>query len=250
MQFSELGMSKNLADLRFAIKSSSGQESSIWRLWATRHGDVYLATRSMAKMQKYSFHKSGICRSAFTKENGTPRTMTDRAMFKWNRLPTPAAGVGKASRVAWLGFPTDYLSRPCTTNVKGIVWVEAAPAGGATYVEFAFTRESQKSIEAAFQERQERSLLAYIELPSDEAFFGSYYHADWENKDWNVPGNGQVSDLLFSPHDPYETRRPLRICFGPTPSDGDAIVLQELGGYTVPGTPSPAFQRTCGASEL
>lgn len=75
-------MAKNIADLRFAIKNSSGLVSSIWRLWATRHGDVYLATRSMAKIEKFSFHKSGICRSAFTNEHGTPQTMTDRVMFK------------------------------------------------------------------------------------------------------------------------------------------------------------------------
>lgn len=237
-------MAKNLADLRFAIKSSSGQVSSIWRLWATRHGDVYLATRSMAKIEKYSFHKSGICRSAFTNEHGTPQTMTDRAMFKWKRLSTPSAGEGRASRVAWLGFPTDYLSQPSALGVEGVTWIDAAPAGGATYVEFAFTRESQESIEVAFRERHERKLLAYVELPSYEAFFGSYYHADWENKYLNVPGNGEVSDLVFSPRDPHDTGRPIRICFGPAPSDGDALILQELGGYPIPGTPNPALQGT------
>lgn len=237
-------MAKNLADLRFAVRSPSGQVSSIWRLWATRHGDVYLATRTMAKIEKYSFHKSGICRSAFTNEHGTPKTMTDRAMFEWKRLSTPAAGEGKASRVAWLGFPTDYLSKPSDAGVEGMAWIEAAPAGGATYVEFAFTRESQKSIETAFRTRQERTLLAYVELPSDEAFFGSYYHADWENKDLNMPGNGEVADLAFSSHDPCNTGRPIRIRFGSAPSDGDPLVLQELGGYPMPATPNPALQGT------
>lgn len=237
-------MAKNLADLRFAIRSASGQVSSIWRLWATRHGDVYLATRSMAKIEKYSFHKSGICRSAFTNEHGTPQTMTDRAMFKWKRLATPAAGEGRASLVAWLAFPTDYLSQPSASSVEGVAWIEAAPAGGATYVEFAFTRESQKSIEAAFRKREERKLLAYVELSPDQAFFGSYYHSDWENNDLNMPGNGQVADLVFSPRDPYDTGRPIRIRFGPAPSDGDSLVLQELGGYPIPGTPNSALQPT------
>jgi hypothetical protein len=231
-------MAKNLADLRFGIKGSSGWVSSIWRLWATRHGDVYLATRSMAKIEKLSFHKSGICRRAFTNEHGTPQTMTDRAMFKWKRPSTPAAREGKASRVAWLGFPTDYLSRPSNSDVEGVAWIDAAPAGGATYVEFAFTYESRESIEAAFCDRQERKLLAYAKLPTGEAFFGSYYHADWENKDLNMPGNGDVADLVFSPRDPHNTGRPIRICFGPAPSDEDALILQELGGYAIPGTPN------------
>lgn len=231
-------MAKNLADLRFAVRSPSGQVSSIWRLWATRHGDVYLATRKMAMIEKYSFHKSGICRSAFTTEHGTPKTMTDRAIFKWNRLPTPAAGKGQASRVAWMGFPTDYLSRPSNSNVKGVTWIEAAPTGGATYIEFFFTRESRESIEMAFRERQERYLLVCVELPSGEVFSGSYYHGDWENKDLKIPGNGKVSDLLFSQHDPYDTGRPIRIRFGPSPSDGDDLVLQELGGYPTPSMPN------------
>jgi hypothetical protein len=237
-------MAKNLADLRFAIKSPSEQVSSIWRLWATRHGDVYLATRSMAKIEKYSFHKSGICRSAFTNEHGTPPAMADRAMFKWNRLPTPAAGDGKASRIAWLGFPTDYLSKTYFSDVEGVFWIEAAPSGGATYVEFAFTREPLESIKAAFREHEQRKLLVYVKLPAGEAFFGSYYHADWENKDLTMPGNGEVADIVFSSRDPYGTGRPIRILFGPRPADGDAVVLQELGGYAIPGTPNPALQGT------
>lgn len=236
-------MAQNLADLRFAVRSPSGQISSIWRLWATRHGDVYLATRSMAKIEKYSFHKSGICRSAFTNEHGTPKTMTDRAMFKWKRLSTPAAGEGKASRVAWVAFPTDYLSRNAEPSVE-VRWIEAAPPGGATYVELAFTSESRNFIETAFGQRQERKLLLYVNLPGDEAAFLNYYHSDWEDRDLKVPGDGKVADLLFSASDPYETGRPIRIRLGSSPSDGDALVLRELGGYAVPGTPNPALQGT------
>lgn len=126
--------------------------------------------------------------------------------------------------------------RRCGLDRGGTSW-------GATYIEFAFTRESQEVIETAFCGCQERNLLAYVELPSDEALFGSYYHADWENKDLNIPGNGEVADLVFSQHDPYDTCRPIRICFGSAPSDGDALVLQELGGYPMPATPNPAFKR-------
>lgn len=206
-------MAKNLTDLRFAIKSSSGHVSSIWRLWATGHGDVYLATRSMAKIEKYSFHKSGICRGAFTNEHGTPQTMTDRAMFKWKRLPTPTAGERKASRVAWLGFPTDYLSQPPVSGVE--VWLGSRRRRPAELPTLNLhSHESQESIEAAFRERRERKLLAYVALPSDEAFFGNYYHADWENKDLNMPGNGEVADLVFSPRNPYGSGRPFAFASG------------------------------------
>jgi hypothetical protein len=228
-------MAKNLADLRFGIKSSPGCVSNVWRLWVTRHGDVYLATRAMAKIDKYSFHKSGICRSAFTNEYGTPKTLTDRATFKWQRLVTPPAGQGKAARVAWVAFPTDYLSRNADPSVE-VSWIEAAPPGGATCVELAFTSESRDFIDTAFGQRQERKCLLYVTLPGDEAALLNYYHSDWENRDLKVPGNGKVADLLFSANDPYETGRPIRIRLGSAPSDGDALVLRELGGYAVPGT--------------
>jgi len=235
-------MSKNLADLRFAIRNASGQVSCIWRLWATRHGDVYLAARNMAKIEKYSFHKSGVCRSAFTSEYGAPKTMTDRAMFKWRRLSTPAAGESRGSRVAWIAFPTDYLSSPSGLVVKDVAWIEAAPAGGATYIEVVFTRESPERVHRAFRERQERDVLTYLRLPSEEALFVCSYHADWENKDLRMPGEGKVADLVFSSRDPHDTGRPVRIRFGPAPCDGDALVLQELGGYPVHAGPKHETQ--------
>ena len=212
----------------------------------SRQGDVYLSLRWMAKIQKYSFHKSGICRQAFTREYGTPLTLKDRATSTWKRLATPPAGDGKGSRVAWLAFPTNYLSRQRNSVTEGVVWIKGAPVDGATYVELVYTFESEQSVRTSFAKRQERRLLKYIELPGGEALFVAFYHADWDNKDLNVPGEGKVADLVFSPLDPYDTGRPVRICLGPAPapSDGDALVLRELGGYPVPGTPNPALQGT------
>lgn len=208
-------------------------KSQIWRLWITSHGDVYLATRNMAKIEKFSFHKSGICRSAFTTEHGTPKSLPDRAMYKWNRLKTPPIGEGGASRVALLGFPTDFLSRIPESDAKDIYWIDAAPAGGATYVELSYTQESEDFVRTTFHERQERKLLSYVVLPTNESFFICYYHSDWENKEIKMPGNGKVADLIFSHHDPQNTGRPIRIRFGPAPKDDDALVLQELGGYAL-----------------
>ena len=169
--------------------------------------------------------------------------MTDRAMFKGRRLPTPAAGEDRGSRVAWIAFPTDYLSGAFDSGVKDVAWIEAAPAGGATYIEVVFTRESQERVHRAFRERQERDVLTYLRLLFDEALFVRYYHADWENKDLSMPGDGKVADLVFSALDPHDTGRPIRIRFGPAPSDGDALVLQELGGYPIDAGPKPELQR-------
>jgi hypothetical protein len=192
----------------------------------------------MAKIEKYSFHKSGLCRSAFTSEHGTPDTMADRAMFKWRRLSTPPAGDGRAARVAWLIFPSDYLSKLSDLDGQDVVWVNAAPAGEATHVEISFTHESQEFIRRAFAEHQERSLLAYFTLTGEEALLVNCRNGAWENSDLNMPGEGKVADLVFSPRDPYDTGRPIRIRFGRTPSDGDALVLLEVGGYAMPTPPT------------
>jgi hypothetical protein len=227
-------MGKNLSDLRFAVRASSGQRSSTWRFWVTPHGDVYLAMQAMAGVWKYSFHASGICRSAFTSAHGVPPTMLDRAMIKWRRQPTPDVG-GTTCRVAWLAFPTDYLSTAVKADAKAVAWIDAAPAGGATYVSFEFSREPTATIEAAVRQAQEYRLLASVALPSGETMFARSYSSDWKNNDLTMP-DGQGSDLVFSQYDPDATGRPIRMVFGPAPLDGASLHVQELGGYRRPAS--------------
>ncbi len=154
-------------------------------------------------------------------------------MFSWRRVQTPLAGTGGASRVAWIAFPTDFLSRSALPTAKTTI-ITAAPPSGAAYLELGYTFESEEFVVSAFQENQRR-MHSYVKLPSGEAFFASSYHSDWENKDVNTsPGAGSVfPQLLFSANDPLNTGRPVRLLFGPAPKDGDALVLQELGGYPI-----------------
>ncbi|HRC70896.1 MAG TPA: hypothetical protein PK880_00005, partial [Candidatus Competibacter sp.] len=175
-------MSKNLHDLRFAVRRADGYVSNIWRLWITPIGDVYLSIRQMGGIEKYSFHKSGICRSAFTTEYGTPKTLQDRKMFGWRRLTTPERGSGQATRVIGIALPSDFLSRPQTSPIKKVVWIEAAPAGHATFIDMAYTNESKDQVDSAFH-KNGRKLLSYTQLPGTEAFLVSSYHGEWENSD-------------------------------------------------------------------
>lgn len=230
-------MSKNLFDLRFAIRRDDGFISSIWRLWITSPGDVYLRTGKVGGIEKYSFHKTGICRSAFTSEYiekyGTPASIPDRAMFEWNRSATPEVNSGKASRVAWIAFPTDYLSRNNQQPQKTITWIDAAPSGRATFIELSYTAETEEFVVNAYKTQNERRLISYTQLPTNEAFVASYYHGEWENKDVRSQAKGASGfhNIFFSADDPRDTGRPVRIRFGPKPKHGDALVLQELGGY-------------------
>jgi hypothetical protein len=224
-------MAKNVLDLRFVVQRDDEFRSSPWRLWVTQLGDLYLTTRRMGGIQKYSFHVSGICRSAFTKEHGAPVGMPDRLMFRWNRAPTPIAGAAGASRVAWIAVPSDYLSRTPAPKARTLA-IAAAPAGGATYIEVGYTRESRSFVIDAFTGNL-RQLHCYTAIPSGEAIFVCSYHSDWENKDLNSPAasGSAIPDLLCSANDPNNTGRPYRLLFGPTPKDEDALVLQELGCY-------------------
>ena len=226
-------MSYPLLNLRFGVKRSDGFVSDIWRASTTRRGDVHVGTSSIAGAETYSFNKSGVCRSAHTGAEGAPAALRDRAGFRWRRAATPPRGSGRASRVAWIAFPTDYLSRPSLEDDGETLWIEAAPACGATYVEFAYAAAPEEGIRGVLDIVQDRTLVRCAALPGGETLVVFCYHADWENKDLRVPGHGAVADVLFSADDPLAAGRPLRHRFGPAPRDGEAVLLLEMGGVAV-----------------
>jgi len=171
-----------------------------------------------------------MCRSTHSEAESVPAALRDRAGFSWRRAPTPPRGSGRAARVAWIAFPTDYLSRPSVEDDGEIFWIAAAPTRGATYVEFAYTAEPERGIRGVLDIVQDRTLVSCAELPGGETLVIFCYHADWDNKDLRVPGNGMVADILFSADDPLASGRPLRHRFGPAPKDEEAVLLLEMGG--------------------
>jgi len=226
-------MSNYLLDFSFGVKRSDGYVSDIWRASTTRLGDFHLGASSIAGVEEYRFNKSGLCRSAHSGAEGAPVALRDRAGFKWRRAATPPRGSGRAARVAWLAFPTDYLSRPTVVDDGEIFWIAAAPAGGATYVEFAYAAEPEQGIRGVLDVVQDRTLVRCAALPNGETLVIFCYHADWDNKDLRVPGLGVVADVLFSADDPLASGRPLRHRFGPAPKDDEAVLLLEMGGAAV-----------------
>lgn len=226
-------MSNLLLDLSFGIKRPDGYVSDIWRASTTRLGDFRLVTSSIAGVEEYRFNKSGMCRSAHSGGDELPAALHDRAGFRWRRAATPPRGSGRAARVAWIAFPTDYLSRPTVEDAGDIFWIAAAPACGATYVEFAYAAEPEQGIRGVLDVMQDRTLVRCAALPSGETLVIFCYHADWDNKDLRVPGNGIAADILFSAEDPLASGRPLRHRFGPAPKDEEAVLLLEMGGAAV-----------------
>lgn len=226
-------MSRFLLDFSFGIKRADGYVSDIWRASTTRLGDFHLATSSIAGAEEYRFNKSGMCRGTHSGTEGGPEALRSRAGFKWRRAATPPRGSGRAARVAWIAFPTDYLSRPTLEDDGGILWIAAAPACGATYVEFAYAAEPEAGIRGVLDVMQDRTLVRCAALPNGETLVIFCYHADWENKDLRVPGHGVAADVLFSAEDPLASGRPLRHRFGPAPKDEEAVLLLEMGGVAI-----------------
>lgn len=225
-------MSKNLLDLRFAVRRNDGYTSSLWRLWISRKGDVYLSSSKHGGVIKFSFHKSGRCRKAFTSDYGTPKKLNERAMYKWWRAKTEKKGSGKASRIAWIGFPTNYLSREIDLGNKDITWIKSAPKDKATFIQLAFTKEDERTVTALLNGNKQK-VIKYINLPFGEAFIIFYGYDDWENNDLKSPAaeDSIFPDLIFSEEDPKNTGRPVRIEISPMPKDGDCVIITELGGY-------------------
>jgi hypothetical protein len=226
-------MGKNVADLRFGIQRPDGYISSIWRMWATKSGCVYLATVGMAQHKKYSFHQSGISKDAFTKETWGNRT-DDKATSSWRRGELPVQGYGKATVLGSIEIPTALLSRNTLTLKKKIRWLEAAPVDGATVVEFLLTHESESTVKSLLSTLPERTLLYYKKLPDGKSLAVTYFHGEWEQKIKKMgadPKSVIPEAIIFSTLDSHDTGRPLRVTMSNMPKDYDPLLISDMGGY-------------------
>lgn len=223
-------MSKNAADLSFRITSPLGLFSGEWRLWATRHSDVYLASREQAKDLKVSFHQSGVCRYAYTKEANVPAVLPDRLMTRWRRPPPQQRGSNLYTRLAWLAFPTDYLSRGKVAPRLGSKHVPAAPFGQATYVEVCLSPDSLEHIRGALPNRSDLRVELHAPLGSGESLWVFSYHGEWQGEDFRVPASHGLTGYRFSRIETEQPHRPIRFTMLPPPKDGEALQITEFGG--------------------
>jgi hypothetical protein len=189
----------------------------------------------MGHVQKFSFHTPNVCRLAFTKEHGTPRTVANRATHEWRRDPTPEKGGGRVVRVLRVHFPTDVLSSAGTLPTKHVNWVKSAPPGGATVLDLMYTRDDESVLfETIAREPPDvrHKIIAYRKLPNGEAFCISSWIYDGAKNTLRVPAShGHKHDLVILPQDPGNTGRPVRLINFSNPKDGDFIQAWEFGGY-------------------
>lgn len=227
----------NSVDLRFAVGRLNEPRSGVWRAFS-RGSEVYLAAPPSAGREKFSFHSSGICRHAFTKEEGPGDGEDDRVISRWIRSQAPPApGVSYA---LLLRFPCDYLSSALAAPTKRVTWVPSASVGGSTTFEFCYTQMNRRDAEAAAAATN-RTLLSHTLLPSGEAFTVTWLHEPWLGEPFRVPGLLYADcEYFISRLDLENTGRPVRFLRILPASDGVPSIAEDFGAYKVPlGTTPP-----------
>lgn len=126
--------------VRFAVGPPDGLTSNAWRIWTTKHGDVYIVCRDNFKEVKVSLHSSGRWRMGFTTEAvaKNPNLLQIDQNRAWDVWDQPPASLPKTIIAFRLPFPTAELTvRPeqrIPSEWKNVIFLEASPPGKLTVV--------------------------------------------------------------------------------------------------------------------
>jgi hypothetical protein len=166
-----------------------------------------------ASPSKFSFHNSGICREAFTKESGhRPIGSSDRVLQKWVRTPLPLAGENKAQLIFSLQIPTGYLSRSSKQYPKKVEWIAADSSSSSVIFHLLLSNEVESAVSRGLLTMNPPFRLIKTGTFGDGRLIGlSYGYQDWENKTLVIKGDGKVNDIVISHLDPFGVGRPLRV---------------------------------------
>jgi hypothetical protein len=221
---------RNKVDFRFAVGEPAGPRSAVWRGYSNKEG-IYISHGGMGGIEKFSFHKSLICRHAFTEQEGPADGDDDRVMQKWRRVLAPANGLVYALVAR---FPSDYLSTTLKQERKTVAWLPAAISGYATVVEFVFSGFGEDST-YALAKSSGRTIASYTALPNGEAFVVSWVHEKWNGESFTVPGLfDREAQYVISRQDPMKSGRPTRFTLYIDPTNEQPMVVDEFGAYPAP----------------
>lgn len=217
-------------NLRIAVGGPEGPRSTVWRIFS-QGGEVYAAHRSLAGIEKFSFHSSRICRRAFVKERNLPDGKSDRLLERWIRAETPAAGQRRAVAVLSVIFPTAHLSSSGQPPNKSVLWVSPAGSDSSRVVQMIFTRDSESELQNALVEGG-AELLAYQALPNGDGFAVTGITAPWEGKTLIVnPAQGGTEDIVLPCYATPSIDRPIRFTLFARP---DEMRCFEYSGFKMP----------------
>ncbi|MGH6681603.1 MAG: hypothetical protein ACREDL_22320, partial [Bradyrhizobium sp.] len=195
--------------LRLAIGDPENRRSNLWRIAAYK-SDVYV-TCGGAVPAKFSFHKSGICRDAFTSEFGPPAGMHDRVMTRWKRADIPLADTGKACSVLEVAFPTDFLSTGLEAPAKPIHWIDTATPGHSKCIEMFFSGDKPDVAEPLINQAQ-RTPIAAFPLENGSWFYVASHTIAFPGQEIRILATGNRKfDFLIRRHDVPSSDRSIRI---------------------------------------
>jgi hypothetical protein len=220
---------------RVAIGDASGARSNIWMV-STANNDVYAFHRDRVGIEKISFHQSGICRSAFTEQHGTPEGMTNRVIQRWNRPQIPPAGSNTLIRLLSVGFPTSHLGTGPVPVDKPMLWLAPAPPGRYRNFELALTPDPPETVSALIEQWADHQVLATHPTPNGTSLILFSGEGEWTRGDLIMPASmHEADDFAFPAVETPEQARPIRLTIYTSPRDGDCLMCAELSGFRVPG---------------
>jgi hypothetical protein len=128
--------------IRFAVRSSAGLTTDIWKVWTTGKRDVYMTSRPLGHALKLSVHEAGHWHVGFHSERkdqlfrageGPPTRFLGKGRFpEFERQPLVLA-----ARVYFPWSSPTEAAKPAPDNVA---WIECASPGQAVEVSLFLIR--------------------------------------------------------------------------------------------------------------
>lgn len=126
--------------IRFAVGTPEKMESSVWRFWV-RGSDVYLAARPLAQWIKFSLHKSGVWRLAWTQQQHGEQP-GDRLIHRWSRPAEfrPGWVQGPSVGIPATGVVDPLNKHPTDADLPDVVWIPGPQPGTSVFFTVVISR--------------------------------------------------------------------------------------------------------------
>lgn len=228
---------KSRRDAYVGVRADDGRRSNVLHVW-TRRGQVYISAKGQGGIEKISFHSPTYCQHSFNESLKLPEDVPSRQTVVWQRSPTPPPGMLRGSCGFTWQVPTDTLSFLQAPSPEGVQWAHAKPSGQVTILDMAFTAESEAVVNSNLPDG---AALLFWPLSAEESFFIYSWSGIWDRRTTMIPASlHEHRYLVISDDDPDNTGRPVRFSIFNRPTDGQALVGWDLGGYWTEKPPKAA----------
>ena len=103
----------------------------------------------------------------------------------------------------------------------------------ATLIELGLCTASPEAVRAAMPDTPTAGLGLCSALTTESSIFVRWLHANWENRDINMPASHGMPAYRFCADESEQPSRPFRLKMHSNPKDGDALQITEIGGVRI-----------------